>query len=727
MPSSINAVPRGAMSEAQTLPFSRVLIANRGEIAVRIARTCHEMGLTVIAVYSEADAHALHVQMADEAYLIGPASATLSYLNIEAVMEAARSSGAQAVHPGYGFLAENPVFAQAVRDAGLIWVGPPPAVIALLGDKVPAKELARTVDVPIVPGYDGAEQDSTLMLAEAERIGYPLMLKAAAGGGGKGMRAVTSAGAFLAALEGAQREAQAAFGDSRVFLEKLVQNPRHVEIQVLVDQHGAAVSLGERDCSLQRRHQKVVEEAPSPAISPELRAAMSEDALRLLRAGGYQNAGTVEFLLSGDRYYFLEVNTRIQVEHAVTEMVTGVDLVRLQLEIAAGLPLSISQADVALQGHAIEVRLYAEDPEHDFLPSTGRITGLVLPEGPGVRNDVGVEAGTEVTQYYDPMLAKLIVHGDDRSTAVRCLSSALAQYEVAGPRTNLQFLRWVAARPEFVDGHITIDFLSANWRPEAVDVLPKYVVALAALAAVTGLLDPTTFGATSPWAATTGWRLSGFPRVFRFTHAGGEDTVELSKIGQGDGSIHVSSTGRGGRRSPAASPSSDWRAQVAPTTTDLMATSAPVGVPPVDRHATISNYSGECLTYSVLNVASGSIVASQADRVLRAEVSGRASAFELRHEGRKYRLALASDDDRVFAAGAGAGDAGPTAPMPGTVVKVLVAAGQHVSAHEPLIVLEAMKMEHVVEAPHEGVVRSVLVEPGGMVAAGALVVELDST
>jgi len=426
--------------------FSSVLIANRGEIAARVARTAKRLGLRTIAVYSEADAGALHVRLADEAHLIGPAPAAESYLAAERLIDAAKRAGAECIHPGYGFLAENPEFAEACAAAGIVFVGPPPAAIRAMGLKDAAKALMEKAGVPVVPGYHGTRQEPKFLKEKAYEIGYPVLIKAVAGGGGKGMRRVDKHAEFETALAGAMREAKSAFGDDRVLVEKYVASPRHIEIQVFGDTRGNVIHLNERDCSLQRRHQKVIEEAPAPGMSAAMRGAMGEAAVAAAKAVGYAGAGTVEFIaeaskgLSADRFWFMEMNTRLQVEHPVTEAITGLDLVEWQFRVAAGEPLPLSQGEVRLNGHAAEARLYAEDPEKGFLPSTGRLVALEFPTGEGIRIDAGVTAGSEVTPYYDPMIAKLIAHGKDRAEALDRLGAALAHTRVAGPRTNLAFL-----------------------------------------------------------------------------------------------------------------------------------------------------------------------------------------------------------------------------------------------------------------------------------------------
>ncbi|MDQ3794404.1 MAG: ATP-grasp domain-containing protein, partial [Actinomycetota bacterium] len=441
------------------MSFSTLLIANRGEIAVRIIRACRELGIRSVAVYSEADEGAMHRRLADEAYFIGPAPAPESYLNVERIVEAIEASGADAVHPGYGFLSENAAFARAGRGAGAVWVGPPPEAMEMMGFKVRAKEIARNADVPTIPGYDGSDDSEERLAEEAQRIGYPVLVKASAGGGGRGMRAVARPRDFLEAVRGAKREAKTAFGDDSVFLERFIERPRHVEVQIIGDNHGNVVHLYERECSIQRRHQKVIEESPSPALEPELRESMCAAAVRLAKEAGYRNAGTVEFLLDGEDFYFLEVNARLQVEHPVTEMVTGLDLVQLQLAVADD-TLPISQKDVALSGSSIEARVYAEG--ESGLPAGGRLLLFSPPEGPGVRNDVGVESGDEVSVHYDPMISKLVVFAPNREMAVRRLKRALEDYTILGVPTNLPLLRRIAGHSAFATGETTTDFLEKH-------------------------------------------------------------------------------------------------------------------------------------------------------------------------------------------------------------------------------------------------------------------------
>jgi acetyl-CoA carboxylase, biotin carboxylase subunit len=440
--------------------IAKVLVANRGEIAVRVIRACREQGIASVAVFSEADREALHVQMADEAYAIGPPPAVDSYLVIDRIIEVARTSGADAVHPGYGFLSENPRFAEACAQAGLVFVGPPAAAMRALGSKTAARALARRMGVPMVPGTIDALRDDEAALRTAREIGYPVMLKAAMGGGGKGMRLVRREADMAEALRSARAEAGAAFGDAAVYLERAVVEPRHIEVQVLADAHGNVVHLGERECSIQRRHQKLIEECPSPFVDAAMRQRMGEAACRVAQAAGYVNAGTVEFLVDAERnFYFLEVNTRLQVEHPVTEMVTGIDLVREQLRIAAGEPLGYGQADVAWRGAAIECRINAEDPFAGWMPSPGTITGLRAATGPWVRDDSGAYEGYTVPRFYDTMLAKLIVWGADRPAALARMRRALAEYKVVGVRTTIPILARIVAHPDFGAGRLSTAFL----------------------------------------------------------------------------------------------------------------------------------------------------------------------------------------------------------------------------------------------------------------------------
>ena len=468
--------------------FRKILIANRGEIACRIVATARKLGIAAVAVYSEADARSRHVALADEARPIGPASPRESYLRGDKIIDAAQRAGAEAIHPGYGFLAENADFAEACAAAGIVFIGPPVAAIRAMGSKSAAKTLMETAGVPLVPGYHGESQDFSTLAAAADRIGYPVLIKASAGGGGKGMRIVERPADLEGAIAGAKREALASFGDDQVLMEKYLTRPRHIEIQVFADTHGNAVSLFERDCSIQRRHQKVLEEAPAPGMDPERRRRMSEAALAAARAVGYVGAGTVEFIAEGGEFWFMEMNTRLQVEHPVTEMITGLDLVEWQLRVAAGETLPLMQNDIPLRGHAIEARLYAEDPDRDFLPSIGTLVHLRQPEETAdVRVDTGVRQGDAITPYYDPMIAKLIVHGPDRETAVRRLEAALGAYEVVGVATNLGLLKAIAGSSAFLAADLDTGFIGRHIRADdAAREEPDPAALVAATLAVLG-------------------------------------------------------------------------------------------------------------------------------------------------------------------------------------------------------------------------------------------------
>ena len=658
------------------MSFGKLLIANRGEIAVRIIRACKELGIRTVAVYSEADEGAMHVRLADEAYLLGPASATESYLNLERIAETIEESGAEAVHPGYGFLSENAQFARTVEEAGAVWVGPPAEAMEKVGDKIRAKELARNADVPTVPGYAGEDEGEERLADEAKEIGYPVLVKASAGGGGRGMRPVHRPEDFTEALRSAKREAESAFGEGSVFLEKLVENPRHIEVQVMADHHGNVVHLYERECSIQRRHQKVVEEAPSPALNSQLREKMCAAAVRLAREAGYRNAGTVEFLLSGEEgeFYFLEMNARLQVEHPVTELVAGLDLLHLQLAVAAGGPLPVSQDDIVPRGSAIETRVYTEE-EGTGLPAGGKLHLFAPPEGPGIRNDTGVASGDEVSLHYDPMVAKLIVLGSDREKAVLRLHRALEDYTVLGVPTNLPLLRRIVDHPAFEAGETTIEFLEEHGFTEAppTPTPPEEAVLLAAAGDLSGL------PARRPEDLFSGglWRLGGALHLLYET---------------GDGQYRVEAErSRGG-------------------TLKL-------------------RLGGEEATVDVLSVRNGEIQARLDGRHVTGGFAVDVDAGEVlvALDGKSYRLSKPSppDVDGLGAGGADSGGASLTAPMPGAVVKVLVNEGDEVEEGQLLLVLEAMKTEHSVAAPHDGVVSSLPYSEGDSVSGGAVLVELE--
>jgi len=655
--------------EGGVVSFSKLLIANRGEVAVRIIQACKELDIKTVAVYSEIDEGAMHVRLADEAYLIGTAPATESYLNVEKIVEAIEKSGAEAVHPGYGFLSESADFARAVEGAGAIWVGPPPEAMEAMGLKVRAKEIARRADVPTVPGYDGEDESEERLAEEAERIGYPVLVKASAGGGGRGMRAVARPRDFLEALRGARREAASAFGDDSVLLEKYVESPRHVEVQVISDNYGNVIHLYERDCSIQRRHQKVIEEAPSPALDPELREEMCDAAVRLAQEAGYRNAGTVEFLLEGDEYYFLEMNTRLQVEHPVTERVTDLDLVQLQLTVADGEPLAVSQEDVALRGSAIEVRVYAEG--EGGLPTGGRLLAFAPPGGPGIRNDNGVESGDEVSVHYDPMIAKLVVFAPDREMAVRRLRRALEDYTILGLPTNLPLLKRIAEHPAFAAGETATDFLEKHRLEEPPVELPVPEEAIL-LAAAGELVSGRT---TAKPFAVGPWRHLGSVRLcYRTGEA--EHRVEAERLGSNTFKLQLEE--------------------------------------------------GESVV-EVLNFRDGEMHATMDSNPIRAGFVLDELEVRLSLRGVVYELfkPRPPDVDEVGPGGADAGGASLTAPMPGTVVKVLVSEGDEVEEGQLLLVLEAMKTEQSVAAPHAGVVRSLPYAEGAGVPGGAVLAELE--
>jgi 3-methylcrotonyl-CoA carboxylase alpha subunit len=661
-------------------PFGKLLVANRGEVAVRVIRACRELGVTSVAVYSEVDENAMHVRLADEAYPVGPASAAESYLNIEKIVATAKESGAEVVHPGYGFLSENANFARAIEEAGIVWVGPPAGVMESVGDKVRAKELAREADVPTVPGYAGEEDESEeRLLQEAERIGFPVLVKASAGGGGRGMRPVREREDLVEAVRGARREAEAAFGEGSVFLEKLVENPRHVEFQIVADRHGSVVHLYERECSIQRRHQKIVEEAPSPALSEDLREKMGDAAVRLAREAGYVSAGTVEFLLEGERFYFLEMNARLQVEHPVTELVTGLDLMHLQLAIAAGERLPFAQEDVAApHGAAIEVRLYAEDP-YTGLPSGGRLHAFKPPVGPGIRNDAGVETGDEVSLDYDPMLAKLIVFGPDREAAVLRLRRALGDYAILGVTTNLPLLKRIADEPAFAAGETATGFLEEHGLLEkpTPEPPPREALLLAAAGELVGAGESGTGSNGDPFEAGP-WRLLGATRL-RYRGADGKErAVEIRRAYGHDGQ------GRAFR---------------------LLLDS-------------------EESMVEVLSVGGGEIRATVDGLLLQGGFAADGWSIEVFVEGAAHALERPGPPDVEGAAESG-DRASLTAPMPGTVVKVLVDEGDEVEEGQTLLVLEAMKMEQSVAAPYAGKVRALPFDEGARVPGGAVLAELE--
>ena len=667
--------------------FDKILIANRGEIACRVIHTCRKLGIRTVAVYSEADADAQHVRQADEAYCIGGPRPQESYLRGDAIIEVATRSGAQAIHPGYGFLSENADFADAVEAAGIAFIGPKAASMRKMGSKAGAKELMQAAGVPVVPGYTGEDQTPALLHAEADKIGYPLMIKAAHGGGGKGMRVVHGSEQFIAHLESCQREARNAFGRDRVLLERYVERPRHIEIQIFGDDHGAAIHLNERECSAQRRYQKVLEESPSAFLTLALRQAMGEAAVVAARAIDYVNAGTVEFIVGqtadgkpGD-FYFMEINTRLQVEHPVTELVTGLDLVEWQLRVAAGEPLPLTQNEIVQRGHAIEVRLYAEDPEAGFLPGSGKLERLRLPSpSPHVRIDSGVVEGDTVTIFYDPMIAKLIVFDADRPRALARLRAALGECDITGPKSNIEFLERLVRHPAVVAATIDTGYLDRHldeFMPSAADadiglVLAATVTQLLAQERATRTRAADSTDPTSPWAIADGWRLGhGSRRSLAFLHRG--ERIELHAQGSA-GNYRIEHGGQ---------------------------------------------------THAIAG-------ARMAADVLSLRISGGARRFSILDEGRfllvhdgeqRLRLEPVAMYRHEQAAASGGTDT-LVAPMPGRVVVVKTTVGAEVEAGQELMVMEAMKMELSLKAPRAGTVSEVRAVAGDFVDADAVLVAL---
>ncbi|MFJ9706898.1 acetyl/propionyl/methylcrotonyl-CoA carboxylase subunit alpha [Streptomyces sp. NPDC101234] len=648
--------------------FDTVLVANRGEIAVRVIRTLRSLGVRSVAVYSDADADARHVREADTAVRLGPAPAGESYLSVERLLDAALSSGAQAVHPGYGFLAENAGFARACEKAGLVFIGPPADAIALMGDKIRAKETVAAAGVPVVPG--GRDPELT---DAATELGAPVLLKPSAGGGGKGMRLVRDLALLDEEIAAARREARASFGDDTLLVERWIDRPRHIEIQVLADGHGNVVHLGERECSLQRRHQKVVEEAPSVLLDEATRASMGEAAVQAARSCGYVGAGTVEFIVPGgdpSSYYFMEMNTRLQVEHPVTELVTGLDLVEWQLRVAAGERLAFAQTDITLTGHAVEARICAEDPARGFLPTGGTVLLLGEPQGDGIRTDSGLSEGTEVGSLYDPMLSKVIAYGPDRETALRKLRAALAETVTLGVLTNAGFLRRLLAHPAVVAGELDTGLVEREADGLVSETVPAEVYAAAALLRQDAIAPAGGSGWTDPFAAADGWRLGG-RRAWTSHH--------LQVPGHEPVTVRV-------RRTP------DGAAELLlPGTEEPLRGSG--GVPP--RRDT------------------GHRFALRLDGVTH---TFHRAADWIGRDGDAWQV---RDHDPVAASLSRTAHSGAdslTAPMPGTVTVVKVAVGDEVAAGQSLLVVEAMKMEHVVSAPHAGTVAELDVTPGSTVA-----------
>ena len=675
--------------------FKKILIANRGEIACRVAATARRLGVRTVAVYSDADAHAKHVDACDESVHIGGSAPRDSYLRWDRIIAAAKETGAQAIHPGYGFLSENEEFAAACADAGLVFVGPPASAIRAMGLKAQSKQLMEKAGVPLVPGYHGADQDPALLQREADRIGYPVLIKASAGGGGKGMRAVEQAADFAAALASCQREAASSFGDQAVLIEKYVQRPRHIEIQVFGDMHGNCVWLFERDCSVQRRHQKVLEEAPAPGLSQAMRQRMGEAAVAAAKAVNYVGAGTVEFIVeqraegapgagASMSFFFMEMNTRLQVEHPVTEAITGLDLVEWQLRVAAGEALPLRQEQLEIRGHAIEARICAENPDNNFLPATGTLRVYRKPQcrsfertdasdgGVSVRIDDGVREGDAISPYYDSMIAKLIVHGDSREQALALLDQALAQTHIVGLATNVQFLRQVVRSPSFAQADLDTALIERE-RAVLFNQEPVGLEQAAAAAVAHTLLDERTLEGSDPFSRRDGWRSHGIAtRRFQFEFHSQSEEAELTY--RHDGGMTLTIAGR----------------------------SAPLefarGSDGIDLR-----YAGQRQTVRVYSTG-------EMDHVFSARGATQILATDL-----------------LAHAGEGLSDSGRlTAPMPGKVVSFSVKAGDQVSKGQALAVMEAMKMEHTIAAPADGVVSELLYAPGDQVAEGAELLKLTS-
>jgi 3-methylcrotonyl-CoA carboxylase alpha subunit len=659
--------------------FAKILIANRGEIACRVARTARRMGIATVAVYSDADAQSRHVALADEAFRIGPPEAKDSYLRGDRILEAAMSSGASAIHPGYGFLSENAEFAERCERAGITFVGPPPEAIRAMGDKSAAKGIMEKAGVPLVPGYHGGNQAREFLLDQAVRIGFPVLIKAAAGGGGKGMRVVEHEAQFDAALAACRREALSAFGDERVLLEKYLERPRHIEIQVFADRHGGCVHLFERDCSVQRRHQKVLEEAPAPGLAEDRRQKMGEAALLASRAVGYVGAGTVEFLVDrGGAYVFMEMNTRLQVEHAVTEMITGLDLVEWQIRIAAGERLPLAQKDLRISGHAIEARVYAEDPHCDFLPASGRIVHLGLPaESENVRVDTGVRSGDEITVYYDPMIAKLIVRDNDRPAALERMRKALGEFEVAGLATNLGFLYRLVQDRDFVGADFDTGLIERHRSELLAPSAPAGEEALT-LATLTALLQLDTSEARrsgdpfSPWSLADGWRAS-------------QDSVRLLVFQEGENRHEVAAR----------------RLRVG------------FELEFAGRRRQVKSYRRE----------DRRLTAQLEDATVEGSVVRLGSRIEVFLPGRHHILEMHDPLRQELAVESRTGDL--EAPMPGKIIAILVGTGDRVDKDAPLLILEAMKMEHTIKAPAAGRIARIRCSVGEQVTEGAELIEFE--
>jgi 3-methylcrotonyl-CoA carboxylase alpha subunit len=663
--------------------FDKVLIANRGEIACRVMATCRRLGIATVAVYSEPDAGALHVRLADQAVCVGPAAARDSYLRIDAIIEAALRCGAQAIHPGYGFLSENPQFAERCAAAGLTFIGPSVAAMRAMSSKASAKQIMQRCGVPLLPGYHGEEQDAARLKSEAERIGYPVLIKATAGGGGKGMRVVERAAEFDERLAACQREAAASFNDARVLLEKYLLNPRHIEVQIFGDNHGQVLHLFERDCSAQRRHQKVLEEAPAPHLGELQRERMTRAACDAARAVGYSGAGTVEFLLEpAGGFYFMEMNTRIQVEHPVTEMITGIDLVEWQLRVAAGEALPRRQGEIALHGHAIEVRIYAEIPEAGFLPSSGLLRRFELPPASSaLRLETGSEAGDRVGIDYDPMLAKLIVHADTRAQAVAGLRAALSQVRIAGVGNNVMFLRRLAGSATFANGLLDIGFIEREHELVSGSLRPPDARVLAA--AALWIIAQERPAVASVWNSGDGWRLNGqLRRTLEF-----EPSAPGAAAGDSAGALSV-----------------------------------------------VVEYRPEGLRLGIAEHGVSASLVAEGDDIFHLQFGADGVRLQIEEDAGQLRIVIGGDEFRLrrrdalrLSGDAYVAEASLTAPMPGRVIAQLVAAGSTVVKGAPLLILEAMKMEHTICAPANGTLRGFRAAVGEQVREGVELIDFEIT
>ena len=662
--------------------FDKILIANRGEIACRIARTAKRLGISTVAVYSEADRQALHVELCDEAFCIGAAAANQSYLCGDKILHVAQHSGAQAIHPGYGFLSENAAFASDCEQAGIVFIGPPASAIEAMGSKIEAKRLMQAADVPLVPGYHGDDQEDTLLTAESKRIGFPQLIKASAGGGGKGMRIVNKASEFIASLTSARREALASFGDDKVLIECYLPAPRHVEMQIFADIHGNIVHLFERDCSIQRRHQKIIEEAPAPGLDDCLRARMSEAAINCAKAINYVGAGTVEFLLDSEgNFYFMEMNTRLQVEHPVTEMITGLDLVQWQLEVAAGLSLPLTQDEISLNGHAFEARIYAEAPDLDFLPCSGKLLYLHTPVPDAqVRVDTGVREGDEIGVYYDPMIAKLIVHGKNRRSALAKMLRALDDYQIIGVKTNIGYLGAVLSIDDFAQAEFDTGFVEKH-RTQLLaydDVIPDQIILLTGLVQLLTMQQTNpenrTQGddVTSPWFDTNSWRLNQPAKhLLRFSDETREYQIEAIELG------------------------SQWQFEL-----DQIAYQVNGQI--AEGHRMLAEIDGERFDIPLF---------VQQDTI------------SLWHLDSQWQFNKYSATRAVLATDAGSEDL--VAPMPGNVIAIPVVVGDEVHTGDTLVVIEAMKMEHSIVAPDDATVKEIYFEVGDQVVEGDQLIKLE--